>query len=178
MAGLGLAIAVVFWYQFFRAPALTTPEAAASVPTTQTDLSTVKSVFQEAEFDIEELAQSIKDVEFNYAEAREVRDPMIPLLGGTSFLEFQDAPGTEAITTRLDENIIYEASRKKVTGIIWDETFPLAVLSELGEPDEIVSEGFEIGGGIRVTSIRHNHVVLSLRLENETIEIVKELKEQ
>ncbi len=176
LGGLGVVIAAVFWYQFFRSPAAT-PAAVASVPTATAELANVESVFEEANFDIEELANSIKDVEFTYAEAREVRDPMVPLLGGTAFIEFEGTKAGETVTL-LDENVIYEANRKKVTGIIFDGASPLAVLSESGEPDEIVSEGFDLGGGIVVRTIQHNHVVLALQLENETMEIVKELKEQ
>lgn len=173
---LGTVIAVVFWYQFFRSPGIVTAPTEASVPA-EADLTQVESVFEEANFDIDELMNSIKDVEFSYADAREVRDPFLPLLGGTAFIEFEGGSGGDA-PRLMDENVIYEANRRRVTGIIWDNAFPLAVLSEVGQPDEIVSEGFDLGNGILVSKIAHNHVVLALRLENETMEIVKELKEQ
>lgn len=173
---LGVVIVVVFYFQFFRGSGVTPPTDASVPAVTAPNVAEIESVFEEADFDIEELADNIKDVEFDYADAREVRDPMVPLLGGSAFVEFQGSEPGQTVTL-VDENVIYEANRKKVTGIIWDGNYPLAVLSEVGEPDEIVFEGFDLGNGIVVRDIQHNHVVLALQLESETMEIVKELKE-
>lgn len=132
----------------------------------------VESVFEEADVDIDELIKNIKEVDFKYAEVNEARDPLLPLANVSQTILENGSARITRTAPEFDE-IIYEANRKTLTGIMWDETQPLAVVD-----NEIVHVGFEFPEGIVVSSIERNHVVLSLELENENLEIIKELKEQ
>lgn len=137
--------------------------AAQTVPN-----SRISSVFQESSVDLQELIQNIMEVEFNYAEEHDARNPTAALVGDAMLfraMRNKVAEGSQA------ENLLYEASRKKVTGIIWDETEPLAVID-----DQVVSVGFEFDEPIVVKSIQHDHVVLALI--GEDLEVVRQLKEQ
>ena len=176
LGALGVLVLGVIWFQFFRTPGAAVPGASAVAHTTQEAVHQAESVFQEVDFNIQDLVQSIKEVDFDYAQVQQVRDPLAPLVGGSSYLRTAEAEN--GAPTTPDHDIIFKANRKTVTGIVWDAARPMAVLSEMGEPDEIVGTGYEFGGGIVVKEIEPNRVVLSLRLENETTELVKELKEQ
>lgn len=146
----------------------------SAVSTTGVSAS-ISSVFQDTDVNINELIQNIREVEFKYEDAREARNPMSPLVGGTRFTPGSAASyGREAGDGAVDENLVYEANRKDVTGIIWDDTRPLAVID-----DEIVGVGYVFDERILVKEIAELYVVLSLKLDgNEELEIVKELKEQ
>lgn len=170
LGALGLVLAVVFWFMVLRpkpgaGPTQDATESAGAASTTAV------SVFEDADVDIDELIKNIKEVDFRYAETQEARDPLHPL--------------TKVIQTRIEfesgsveekqhvEELIYEANRKNLTGILWDKIQPLAVVD-----NDIVHVGFEFPEGIVVSSIERTLVVLTLELENENIDIVKELKEQ
>lgn len=146
-----------------------------SSPATKSGVSaSISSVFQDADVNINELIQNIREVEFKYEDAREARNPMTPLVGGTRFTPGGAAKVGLPTGAGLDENLVYEANRKDVTGIIWDEVNPLAVIDE-----EIVGVGYVFDERILVKEIAELYVVLSLKLDdNEELEIVKELKEQ
>lgn len=150
-------------------------EGEGSAVSTTGVSASISSVFQDTDVNINELIQNIREVEFKYEDAREARNPMSPLVGGTRFTPGSAASyGREAGGGAVDENLVYEANRKDVTGIIWDDTRPLAVID-----DEIVGVGYVFDERILVKEIAELYVVLSLKLDgNEELEIVKELKEQ
>lgn len=182
LASLGLVIAGVLWFQFFRGPSMTSADTGASAPVVldpALTLTNSKSVFQEVDFNIEELVQSIKEVTFDYMEVRLARDPMAPLLIGAHFRPGQ--PGTSISRPGSSyETLVYEVNRKVVTGIIWDESNPIAVIREPGQLSEtIVYPGKNLGTGIVIKAVERDRVVFSISLGGEHMEIIKELaKEQ
>lgn len=177
---LGVAVLGLFWFQFFRTPggAVAPPTDAAPVLDPTVAVANLESVFQEVDINIKDLVKSIKEVDFDYQLARIARDPMAPLLMGIAFDQKRHASsGLNSAT--MSDSLVYEANRKTVTGIIWDESNPMAVIREPGYPEQIVEVADKIGSGIVVKAIEQNHVVFALSLDNETVEIVKELaKEQ
>ena len=182
LALLGLVIVGVLWFQFFRGPSMSAPaNAVANAPAKAIPAqiaAVAGSVFQEVDFNIEELVQSIKEVDFDYMEARLARDPMAPLLAGAAFLRPQ-ARYAHSGTSSMSDSVVYEANRKTVTGIIWDETDPVAVIREPGLPERIVYAGDRLGAGIVIKAVEQNHVVFAITVDGEEMEIIKELaKEQ
>ena len=77
-------------------------------------------------------------------------------------------PGAEG---ELAENLLYEANRKNLTGIIWDDVTPLAVID-----NAVVYVGYEFEEPIIVKTIERDYVVLAIA--GEDIEVVRQLKEQ
>lgn len=175
---LGIVVAVVFWYQFLRSPA--TPGAPPAGPGAPTPAVTANP-FIDVAFNYEELMSKIRDVDFRYADARQARDPMIALVGraGSQFGPRGPQEPSDSTPERQRDEIIYEANRKVVTGIIWDERRPLAVISDVTD-DYIVWEGFIFEGqGIMVEKIGPTFVQFRLDVEDEQFQtLIKELKEQ
>ena len=127
------------------------------------------SVFEEIDVDIQELGQNIKEVTFNYEDARAARNPAAPLVGSYAvFNKMYDIEDGEEAST---DNLLYEANRKHLTGIIWDETNPVAVID-----NEVVSVGYRFEEPISVKSIGQDHVVLTIA--DEGLDVIRELKEQ
>lgn len=140
-----------------------------------TSTTAVQSVFEKIDLDIDELVKSIKEVGFDYTRRKSARDPMVPLAGGSKISRpsgdvLAGLEGSDADKTRV---LIYEANRKEVTGILWDEENPLAVID-----DEIVHVNYAFESGIRVTKIGPTEVILVVTIGNEEIEVPRELKEQ
>lgn len=140
---------------------------AGPAPGTQANL---KTVFVETDVEINALIQGIQEVTFVYANVHEPRDPMNPLVGSNAIL--YNPQIAQLTSERIDDNLLYEAQRKMVNGIIWDPDNPLAVID-----DEVVGIGHQIHQYIFVKDILHDHVVLSIQVDNENLEIVRELKE-
>lgn len=164
LGGLALLLGGVLW-QFVlkkdpQTAAMANPQAAAiGAP--------VESVFNESSVDLEGLVENIKVVKFDYSRQRDSRNPTLPLVGDHMAFRGQTAglgsvPGTD--------DLLYEASRKKVTGIIWDELNPLAVID-----DEVVAIGHEFDSPITVKSIERGRVILAIA--GLDLDIVRELKE-
>jgi len=131
---------------------------------------TVQAQFREVDIDVEALVEQAREVEFNYEQSQLPRDPMKPLVGPDSFQDVAVGPGDEAPTPRLGEARA-AAMRKAVTGIVWDETNPIAVIVS-GNEQDVVSEGYEFPLGIVVERIEPDRVVL--RVENSLIPITLE----
>ena len=132
--------------------------------------SNVGTVFVEADVDINQLIENIKEIDFVYADQHDTRNPLIPLVG-TSALVYTSR-GQLVRGAVGEENLLYEAQRKIVSGIIWDPENPLAVIN-----DEVVGVGNYLGEGIMIKMITQDRVVLSVSTENENIEVIRELKE-
>lgn len=130
--------------------------------------SRISSVFQEAPLDLQELIQNIKEVEFNYRDAHDSRNPTIALAGDPMLFRARRIPGGE---DELAENLLYEANRKSLTGIIWDDLTPMAVID-----NAIVYVGYEFEEPIIVKTIERDYVVLAIT--GEDLEVVRQLKEQ
>lgn len=131
--------------------------------------SRVDSVFQETDIDLDELAQSIKVVEFDYYREHESRNPTMPLIGErAAALRQQNVDGETPV--QVTEDLIFSANRKIVSGIMWSELSPLAIID-----NEVVTVGYEFDEPITVKSIERDHVVLSLA--GDGLEVIRELKE-
>jgi hypothetical protein len=154
--------------------ATSTPTASASTQTANAAAGGAAgnaggSVFDEIDIDIQELVQNIKEVNFSYDDEHLARNPSAPLVGSYAIyakkaeLDNGEGPSTD--------NLLYEANRKKVTGIIWDSTNPMAVID-----DQVVHVGYRFEEPISVKAILQDHVVLSLA--NDGLDIIRELKEQ
>ncbi len=138
----------------------------------ESGIATFESVFQDVEVDIEELIQNIEPFEFIYDEVRIARNPAAPVLQNDEIdVIFPDSNGPAV----GDESIVFVAEQKEVTGIIWDETAPLAVID-----GEVVGEGHEFSlldsdKTIVVSKIAEDLVVLSI--PSEDMDVTKYLAE-
>lgn len=177
MGVLLVVVVAALWFQFFRTPSAPENVASAVATPAAASVAQVESVFQETEVNIDELVQNIREVDFQYNEDVQARDPMSPLVG-SSYIALQRAAGEPGAQPRDKQSLVYEANLKHVTGIMWDPNSPMAVIKTPGVGDEVVNRGFEFEEGILVKEIGPTHVVLSLNLEGEEVEIVKELEEQ
>ena len=139
---------------------------AADVPAAAN--ARVGSVFQKVDVDLDQLLQEIKVVDFDYAKEHTDRDPTLPLVGDSMALRVRAA---RLAATQDTDDLIMAASRKVVTGIMWDVNRPLAVVD-----NEVVTVGFEFEDTIVVKAIERDHVVLGLSGQEQ--DVVRELKEQ
>lgn len=179
LGALALVLGGVLWMVVFKkgpeGPAIqagqeaSTQMAAATTADTKSGMSSrISSVFQEAHVDLHELIQNIKEVEFNYREEHDGRNPTVALVGDPMlFRTYTDWGDGDEIA----ENLLYEANRKNLTGIIWDDDTPLAVID-----GEVVGVGHEFQEPIIVKAIEQNFVVLAIA--GEDLEVVRQLKEQ
>lgn len=175
---LAAAVAGVFYFNVLRGPAV--PEVSegqeGSPGTPGTAPGGARSVFEAQVINVDDLLASIKGVDFNYDENRLSRNPMMPLVG---FTEQPAVPGggKPGDTGVRDQGLIkalQNAKNMKVTGIMWDEKEPLAVVN-----DTVVGPGYDFGGEIVVESITRSAVVLKIGTEEIGTETVTlEMKEQ
>ncbi len=129
----------------------------------------VASVFQKVDVNLDQLVQEIKVVEFQYDIERDDRDPTLPLVGDSMLLRARTAM---VAGEAAPEDLMFAAEKKKVTGIIWDEGHPLAVID-----NEVVAVGFTFEEPIFVKAIERDRVVLGIT--GQEAEVVRELiKEQ
>lgn len=171
---VGLFLAAALYYALFMGGSSAPLSDAAQAA--QGTAETIE--FIEADVNIDELIKNLTEVSFKYAESREARNPMTPLLGvARSAIDPLGGPNgfTPGTRRRLSgENLIYEANRMDVTAIIWDETSPIAVVD-----DDVVRVGadFDTRGRIVVKEITNEGVVLSVQIEDTRIDVVRPLKE-
>lgn len=137
-------------------------EPKASTPEAQTP----QGVFVTADVDVEALSQSIQDNDFEYSIERLSRDPMSPLIGLQTA-----ASSAESSQPQIgaDQRLIQTARLKSVSGIVWDDLSPFAVID-----NEVVTTGYAYPEGIVVDEIHPDHVVF--RVNDARVEV--ELKEQ
>ncbi len=142
---------------------------------TQRTTSPTPSLTQEITPNIEELEENVDEiierllagiqvVQFNFQEVVPPRNPMTPLVGllpKTLFELETPVPSTDVAPGQV--------LNKKISGIIWDEYQPLAIVD-----DKLVPEGYTFPDRVQVYKIEPNKVIL--RLE-DTLFPVK-LKEQ
>lgn len=130
-----------------------------------------KTKKEEDELNIAELLEDIEAVDFVYEHEKTARNVMAPLLGVTP----TGGVGPEAsiITGKeVDNFTMMDLMQKVVSGIMWDEVRPLAVVD-----DEVVYPGFEYVYGDEVAvveSIEQDHV--TFRFQDALIQVP--LKEQ
>ncbi len=127
----------------------------------------VTSVFQRADVDLDTLVQEIKVVEFEYDKDAGDRDPTLPLAGDSMKLRARTAMASGNLSP---EDLVFSAKQKRVTGIIWDDVTPFAVID-----NDVVSVGFTFDEPIFVKAIERDRVVLGIT--GQDTEVVSELKE-
>lgn len=171
-----LVLGGALWFSFKKDSSASVVEARPTDSSQQTPAATaaagvssrISSVFQEAPVDLQELIENIKEVEFNYRDAHDSRNPTAALVGDPMIFRARIVPGAEG---ELAENLLYEANRKNLTGIIWDDVTPLAVID-----NAVVYVGYEFEEPIIVKTIERDYVVLAIT--GEDLEVVRQLKEQ
>ena len=176
IAVLGLALAGVLVYQFgvkgvnppaAAKPAGGTPAAssvAAQPAAAASPASAASQSAAAAEIDIDALLASIKEVDFDYEKDRVARDVMAPLVGKVAVRTEEGGDAAPVAPATLGK-----VMSKVVSGIVWDESFPVAVVD-----NEVVEPGYEYADGTTVESIEEDHVVF--RVGESSIQV--ELKER
>lgn len=179
LAVMGVALAAVLVYQLGikgtsgpagatpagATPAKTAPAAAATTVAAAAPGAPASSGSAEpAEIDIDALLASIKEVDFDYEQERVPRDVMEPLVGRVAVRTENQGSGGPVAPATLGKII-----SKVVSGIVWDESFPVAVVD-----NEVVEPGYEYADGTIVESIQEDHVVF--RFGESLIQV--ELKER
>ena len=104
----------------------------------------------EVNVNIDELLAGVEDVKFDYETMRIERDPLGALVGGPLKM---DVP----IDGPVPVGGIGSVMQKKITGIVYDEYSPMAVVD-----DEVVGVGHVYPNGIKVHSIDRNKVTFQL----------------
>jgi len=147
---LAIAAGVLVW-QFTKPVATPTGGAGAGAGTgTKVVVAKVEvPVLKPTDVDIDALVSRIKPVTFDYELSSIDRNPMTPLVG---FVAASDQPSGAAQQTTY-----VEVLRKKVTGIVWDPTDPVAVVD-----DDVVRVGHLYPNGVQVYEIRRDEVVFRL----------------
>ena len=154
---LGTVLVVVLVYQVFIAGGAGTPpnvaNNSAGTPAQSSSGSTASlgggvSVtperLKQVDVDLDVLLKNIEVVTFDYAKKAISRNPLTPLVG--------------RIRTPVEELALSPASRhevaqKSVTGIIYNDYKPIAVID-----DEVVTEGHQYAGGVILTRIEPKRV--------------------
>jgi len=171
MAVLGVMFAGVLFYQFVikggAAPAPATRSATAAGKTAGPAAAApaaASAPAAPAEIDIDALLASIQEVDFDYEKDRVPRDVMAPLVGKVAVRTDEEGSGAPVAPATLGK-----VMSKIVSGIVWDESFPVAVVD-----NEVVEPGYEYADGTIVESIEEDHVVF--RVGESLIQV--ELKER
>jgi len=126
------------------------PKTAAA-PATKTAAATPGPRLKQVEINIDELLQSVREVTFDYNVMRISRNPYTPLVGGPLSQNVPAEGGVISAPSQL------EVMRKKITGIVYDEFNPLAVVD-----DEVIGIGHVYPNGTKVYSIERDKVVFQL----------------
>ena len=121
------------------------PSAPAATPASQTQIKKV-------DVNIDDLLANIKEVDFDYGGERLPRDPMAPLVGTLTAKQGQD---TEERPTAPATAV--QVMNKIVSGILWDQRHPLAVVD-----NEVVYPGYVYADGASVESIERDRVVFKV----------------
>ncbi|GMV94794.1 MAG: hypothetical protein AMXMBFR82_45720 [Candidatus Hydrogenedentota bacterium] len=148
------------------APAAT-PAATPAAATPAAGAPAQGSAFQRADVDIDELIAGIKEVDFDYDEVAADVNPMTPLVGPFApqqIAQGESAGGAETMAQRQDiQKLVRNLT---VTGIMWDQFDPMAVVRfpVQGEViSEVVTRGFEFPElGVTVHDIETDRVTLNV----------------
>lgn len=155
---LVLALGAVVYWQFGGGTGGGTA-ATSSAQSSNAPAPPQSVLIDASDIDIAKLVEQVKDVDFDYSTQRQSRNPMRPLVGlSDAPIVAQDISPTGDRTPRTQsdlQRLIFEASRKPVTGILYNEKNPLAVID-----GETVGEGHQFEDGIVVHEIHVGRVVL------------------
>lgn len=153
---LGTVLVVVLVYQVFIAGGAGTPPNVANNTGSTTSPSSSGSTaslgaasatperLKQVDVDLDVLLKNIEVVTFDYAKKAISRNPLTPLVGRirTPVEELALSPASR-----------HEVSQKSVTGIIYNDYKPIAVID-----DEVVTEGHQYAGGVILTRIEPKRV--------------------
>ncbi len=147
---LGVLVAglvLVGAYQFLKTGGPTVPAKPAS--TASTSKPDTKVSAPRFEGNLDQLLAGIKEVTFDYRRVAGDRpSPMQPKIATRPVID--DPGGGQQMRS-------YDVQRLRVTGIIWDETSPYAVVE-----GEVVWNGYDYGNGLRVLAIEKDRVTFDL----------------
>lgn len=163
---LAVALPVLLWkYGVFGGGAETTAPPAA-----ETSTMAMAEGFEEGaaeQIDIEALIAGIQEVTFDYELERRAVNPMRPLVGmyqSPLLGSIGTGEGVDGATAAPDYVLLEKAQRMEVSGIIWDSSFPVAVID-----GEVLQVSGEVSPGIRIHSITQDTVELEVGDDNTII---------
>ncbi len=172
VAVLGVVLAAVLFYQLVLADggaSAPTPSgqqagtAAARRPARDRAPAASAQVLRDVDIDLKELTQSVEVKPLDYLSVRIARNPMAPLVGA---LLSRRAPDDETpVATELEIDM---TASKQVSGIIWDNVHPVAIVDDI-----VVHTGYVFPTGAEVYAIQKNRVLFKV---GETI-VPVEMKE-
>jgi hypothetical protein len=114
---------------------------------------TAESQIKKVDVNIDDLLAGIKEVDFDYDTQRMPRDPMAPLVGTITKARESTEPGGTSPAPATAVQVM----SKIVSGILWDDKRPLAVVD-----NEVVYPGYEYPDGTAVASIERHRVVFKV----------------
>ncbi|NUM52176.1 MAG: hypothetical protein HUU46_00900 [Candidatus Hydrogenedentes bacterium] len=141
----------------------------APIPATAPGAATpaVKSQFQKAAVDVDQLIDSIQEVAFDYDTDRMQVNPMTPLVGPSAHVALgasATSGETPGVTAGLASDSQSVLRTFRVTGILYDKRDPMAVVSYpmKGQlTSEVVTRGFEFADmNIKVIDVEQERVIL------------------
>lgn len=180
-AVLGVVLVGVLAKQFVFAPGPAASTAAAGGAKKEQAAkggpakAAAPGALQQVDIDIEALIKSVEVEPINYGTVRIARNPMKPLVGGafqnpgggpTGQGGVTDVGGEPGLDPPIDPDSpqqpaaptpLTDAYSKRVTGIVWDVSYPVAVVD-----DEVVSVGHVFPNGTQVYSIEPSRVILKV----------------
>lgn len=106
--------------------------------------------------DVDELAKGVQVVDFYYEPASVARNPMTPLVGPQAVFAGGFEPAAFGFAGDEAEARM-RVAQMAVTGIVWDSSFPLAVVD-----DDVVAPGDVLADGVVVESIEPDRVILQV----------------
>ncbi len=127
----------------------------------------VKSQFQKASVDVDQLISSIKEISFNYDTDRMQTNPMTPLVGPAAHQALASASSTGdtpggALAVGSESQMVLRTFR--VTGILWDKRDPMAVVTYpvKGQlTSEVVTRGYVFPDlDVTVVDVEQERVIL------------------
>jgi hypothetical protein len=165
LAVLVIALVGVFVWQFLLAgpgaggapPAQNTQAQTPAAPPADAAPSAPSGAQTELDVELDELLASVQQEAFQYEANRISRDPMRPLVGPASPQAVQTAEEEEE--NQVNERAAMRvASNMTLSGIMWDEATPMAVVN-----NQVVTQGFTFPtSGITVKDIQPSRVVLQV----------------
>ncbi len=151
----GVVLVAVLLYQFVLPKGGDSPPVAkagaSSAAGTRTPGIKAPTRLAKVDVDIDALLKEIEVVNFDYDKERIDRNPLTPLVG--FFADQENVP--PPIDSTLAQGGVM---RKSVTGILWDNQRPLAVVD-----DEVVAPGHHYPDGVIVETIERDRVVFRIR---------------
>ncbi len=147
----------------------TSPAAAGRTTPNALPAGRVQSAFTDVDVDVDELLESVQEVDFNYGFEKIARNPMTPLIGEGAVIQTMENEGAvRSLPLQIARAMV-------VTGIVHDPYSPLAVIENRVQQEiDVVGVGYVYEIGITVQSILENEVVLLV----EDTPIRKTLEEQ